>query len=44
MQGAKHIIKNFVSWLSEDRFFLYTSNLEGSAESPDETWRKKGKY
>lgn len=36
MQRAKHIIKSFVCWLSEDRIFFNISNLEGSAESPDE--------
>lgn len=36
MQRAKHIIKSFVCWLSEDRIFFIISNLEGSTESPDE--------
>ena len=36
MQRAKHIIKNFVCWLSEGRIFFNISNLEGSAEFPGE--------
>lgn len=36
MQREKHIIKNFVFWLSEDRIFFNISKLEGSAGFPGE--------